>query len=181
MQLSKLQRLLKLKTQLLSLNMSNLIKPIAELLIKNKMMLVTAESCTGGLLASLLTEIPGSSQWFERGFITYSNLSKAEMLAVNTQTLESYGAVSPQVAEAMAVGALMHSTAHLAVAITGIAGPDGGSEAKPVGTVCFAWACADLPAQSQTRLFNGDRISIRLAACEEALQGMHHLLKRISN
>ena len=157
-----------------------LIIEIATILKTNNWQLVTAESCTGGLVAASLTEIPGSSNWFERGFVTYSNLAKQEMLSVPRQLMEQHGAVSESVAAAMAMGALEHSSGQIAVSITGIAGPDGGSAAKPVGTVCFAWAATGMPsAKTLTKHFSGDRQDIRLAACQEALTGVLSLIKNI--
>ncbi|MEJ2425336.1 MAG: nicotinamide-nucleotide amidohydrolase family protein, partial [Candidatus Thiodiazotropha sp.] len=111
----------------------------AERLLQTGLQLVVAESCTGGWLAKVLTDLPGSSQWFDRGYVTYSNLAKQEMLGVSAEILERWGAVSEQTVEAMVSGALGKSGADLAVAISGIAGPTGGSAEKPVGTVCFAW------------------------------------------
>ncbi len=140
------------------------------------MMLATAESCTGGWVAQAVTAIAGSSDWFERGFVTYSNAAKQEMLAVSARTLDEHGAVSEQTAREMAAGALAHSRAQLAVAITGIAGPAGGSAQKPVGTVCFAWAVKDGAPSAQTRQFQGDRQSVRLQSVIVALQGVLDLL-----
>ncbi|MHB8409301.1 MAG: CinA family protein [Acidiferrobacterales bacterium] len=134
--------------------------------------LATAESCTGGWVAQVLTSIPGSSRWFERGFVTYSNLSKRELLGVRTETLARFGAVSEQTARAMAEGALAHSHADYALAITGIAGPEGGTPEKPVGTVCFAWAQRQRPSHSATRLFSGDREEIRRQSVAAALEGL---------
>lgn len=134
--------------------------------------LATAESCTGGWVAQVLTSIPGSSRWFERGFVTYSNLSKRELLGVRTETLARFGAVSEQAARAMAEGALAHSHADYALAITGIAGPEGGTPEKPVGTVCFAWAQRQRPSHSATRLFSGDREEIRRQSVAAALEGL---------
>jgi len=131
-------------------------------------MLVTAESCTGGGLAYAITAIPGSSKWFERGFVTYSNESKQELLGVSSNTLEKYGAVSEQTVIEMAHGALRNSHADFSIAITGIAGPDGGTAEKPVGTVWFAWGTKD-KIQSQLKFFQGDRKSIREQAIEYAL------------
>lgn len=148
-----------------------LIKGISAVLIKNNWQLVTAESCTGGLIASYLTEIPGSSVWFERGFITYSNLAKEEQLSVPKALIEKYGAVSEPVAQAMVIGALKHSPAYVAVAVTGIAGPDGGSIEKPVGTVCLGWAALGMMPKTVTKHYSGDRQKIRLAACQDALSG----------
>jgi nicotinamide-nucleotide amidase len=122
--------------------------------------LVTAESCTGGMIAQLLTERGGSSAWFERGFVTYSNTAKMQSLGVLGDTLRAYGAVSEQVAREMAQGALKHSMAQWAMAVTGVAGPTGGSAEKPVGTVCFAWASANR-LESVTQWFAGDRNDVR--------------------
>ena len=138
--------------------------------------LVTAESCTGGGVAQVLTAVPGSSLWFERGFVTYSNVSKHEMLGVSSGILARHGAVSEQTARAMAEGALKHSHADLAVAITGIAGPTGGTPDKPVGTVCLAWARHAEETRSQTRHFAGDRDAIRRQAMMAAISGLRELL-----
>ncbi len=124
-------------------------------------MLALAESCTGGMAAQAITAIPGSSAWFDRGFVTYSNAAKMELLEVPPATLEQTGAVSEQTAQAMALGALRHSHANIAGAITGIAGPEGGTVEKPVGTVCFGWACHDGRVLTATHQFQGDRDAIR--------------------
>lgn len=137
--------------------------------------LALAESCTGGGVAQCVTAIPGSSIWFDRGFVTYSNAAKIEMLGVLEQTLQQHGAVSEQTACEMASGALSHSHAHVAIAITGIAGPGGGTEDKPVGTVCFAWATPAQPLRSKTCHFTGDRGSVRRQAIETALAGLLRL------
>ena len=138
--------------------------------------LVTAESCTGGWAAQAVTAIAGSSEWFERGFVTYSNAAKEEMLGVQAQTLERYGAVSEETAREMALGALERSRGSIALAITGIAGPGGGSEAKPVGTVCFAWAGRTGAVRSETRRFAGGREAVRRQSVEHALTGaLRHL------
>lgn len=147
-------------------------------LIAHKLMLVTAESCTGGGLAEMITQVPGSSAWFERGFVTYSNDAKREMLGVDHDTLENFGAVSEQTACAMVEGALSHSHAQVAVAITGIAGPDGGTEEKPVGTVCLAWYREGHQVQSAKVHFEGDRKQVRQQACLLALQGLIDLLEK---
>lgn len=149
---------------------------LAELLTAAGLTLVTAESCTGGGLAEVLTTIPGSSRWFERGFISYSNLSKREMLGVKTETLARHGAVSEPTARAMAEGALAHSPADLAVAITSIAGPGGGTEAKPVGTVCFAWARRKHETRSSTLYFPGDRTAVRRQSVAAAIEGLRRYL-----
>lgn len=139
-------------------------------------MLVTAESCTGGWLGQAVTAVAGSSAWYERGFITYSNASKCEMLGVQQTTLDHYGAVSTQTAQAMVMGALSRSHAQIGVSITGIAGPDGGTATKPVGMVCFAWAIKDGLVQQETRFFKGNRETVRRLAVVTALQGILHLL-----
>jgi nicotinamide-nucleotide amidase len=141
-------------------------------LFANRLTLATAESCTGGGVSQCLTAIAGSSAWFECGFVTYSNAAKREMLGVPEATLTAHGAVSQPVAVAMAEGALRHSRAGWALAITGIAGPDGGSAEKPVGTVCFAWAARDGGTATETRHFAGDRRAVRAQSVERALKGL---------
>jgi nicotinamide-nucleotide amidase len=133
--------------------------------------IATVESCTGGLIASALTETPGSSLWFDRGFVTYSNEAKTELVGVPAATLAEHGAVSEPVARAMAEGALARSAAWLALAVTGVAGPGGGSPAKPVGTVCFGWAVRDGASHVLTLRLPGDRAQVRRAAALAALQG----------
>jgi nicotinamide-nucleotide amidase len=137
--------------------------------------LVTAESCTGGWVAQAVTAIAGSSDWFERGYVSYSNAAKREQLGVAAATLERHGAVSEETAREMALGALAHGHGSVALAITGVAGPGGGTAAKPVGTVCFAWAKDDA-ARSETRHFDGDRESVRRQSVMRALQGLIELL-----
>ena len=137
-----------------------------------KLMLATAESCTGGWIAAVVTATAGSSGWFERGFVTYSDGSKQEMLGVPPATLAAYGAVSEETARAMATGALIHSNADIALAVTGIAGPAGGSSSKPVGTVCFAWCNKQGATISESRQFAGDRHGIRRKALIHALSGL---------
>ena len=132
----------------------------------------TAESCTGGLVAGAITDVAGSSGWLDRGFVTYSNDAKCQMLGVAEGTLERFGAVSEETAREMAAGAVAHSAADWSVAVTGIAGPGGGSLEKPVGLVCFAWARRDGPVDSATRRYAGDRAAIRAAAVAEALRGL---------
>ena len=134
--------------------------------------LAAAESCTGGWLAQSVTAIAGSSAWFDRGFVTYSNEAKVDMLGVPVTTLERHGAVSEATARAMTLGALERSRANWTVAITGIAGPSGGSSEKPVGTVCFAWAEKDGGCEAQTCLFTGDRAAVREQSVRHALQGL---------
>lgn len=130
----------------------------------------TAESCTGGWIAKTLTDIAGSSAWFERGFVTYSNDAKAQMIGVSEETLQAYGAVSEQVVAEMAVGALRAAKATFALSVSGIAGPDGGSEEKPVGTVWFGLACASGQGITHMARFDGDRESVRRQATIFALQ-----------
>lgn len=132
----------------------------------------TAESCTGGGVAFSMTAIPGSSRWFDRGFVTYTNRSKREMLGVSTDILAKFGAVSEKTARAMAAGALQHSQAQYVLAVTGIAGPGGGTTEKPVGTVCFAWAGIGRDVISKTMVFSGDRSAVRQQSIQTALQGM---------
>ena len=134
--------------------------------------LVLAESCTGGMAAQTVTAIAGSSTWFDRGFVTYSNQSKQEMLNVATKTISTYGAVSEQTATEMALGALKNSHASIAGSITGIAGPDGGTIEKPVGTVCFAWMGTHQPLQTLTQHFQGDRHAIRQQAVAALLTNL---------
>lgn len=131
--------------------------------------IATAESCTGGWAAQVITHTPGSSAWFDRGFITYSNAAKSDMLGVQDLTLATHGAVSEATAREMALGALIHSVASHALAITGIAGPTGGSATKPVGTICFAWCCAGQSPFAETLYFSGDREAIRRQAVIHAL------------
>ena len=144
---------------------------------KQGLMLTTAESCTGGWMAQIVTSVSGSSEWFERGFVTYTNISKREMLGVKTTILSRHGAVSEPTARAMAEGALANSHAQVAVAITGIAGPSGGTPEKPVGTVCFAWAGRKRDTVSAKHLFSGDREGIRRQAVATALQGLLDFLR----
>jgi nicotinamide-nucleotide amidase len=140
-------------------------------------MLVSAESCTGGWAAQAVTSIAGSSAWFERGFVTYSNAAKHELLGVSKKTLKDHGAVSEQTAREMAAGALARSRGTIALAVTGIAGPGGGSTAKPVGTVCFAWAGKGALARSETRRFRGGREAVRRQSVVRALEGVLELLE----
>jgi nicotinamide-nucleotide amidase len=140
--------------------------------------LATAESCTGGWVAQTVTAIAGSSDYFERGFVTYSNVSKEELLGVRGETLAHFGAVSEETAREMVLGALARSRAGVALAITGVAGPSGGTAAKPVGTVCFAWARRGAEAaRAETRRFSGDREAVRRQAVIRALQGIIELLE----
>ena len=145
---------------------------VGSLLLANGQRLATAESCTGGWVAQCLTAIAGSSTWFERGFVAYSNEAKQEMLGVSTATLQRHGAVSEEAAAEMAVGALLHSHADWALAITGIAGPSGGSPEKPVGTVCFGWVGKTEQTCTATCHFSGEREDIRACAVAHALRGL---------
>jgi nicotinamide-nucleotide amidase len=134
--------------------------------------IATAESCTGGWIAQTITEIPGSSAWFDRGFVTYSNAAKVQMLGISVQLLEDYGAVSAEAVTEMAAGALTHSNADIAVAVTGIAGPDGGTQEKPVGTVFIAWAHKNGAAKVVKKQFSGNRRQIRAQTVKSAIEGM---------
>ncbi len=140
-------------------------------------MLATAESCTGGGVAQAITEIAGSSTWFDCGFVTYSNASKMALLNVPADVLEQFGAVSNETASAMCQGALYNSQATVALSTTGIAGPDGGVPGKPVGTIYFGWMCGDV-TQVEHMLFSGDRRSIREQTVRHALRGLLELLTR---
>jgi len=134
--------------------------------------LACAESCTGGWVGQCLTAIDGASNWFDCGLITYSNAAKVELLGVPESTLERHGAVSEATARAMAQGALQRSRAHWALAVTGIAGPGGGTATKPVGTVCFAWARREAGCVAETRYFVGDRTAVRARSVQHALTGL---------
>jgi len=155
---------------------SELCARLAEALLQREWMLATAESCTGGMIAAACTDLPGSSAWFERGFVTYSNDAKIELLGVDAAAIEQHGAVSEVVARAMAFGALRHSKAQASVAVTGIAGPTGGSEAKPVGTVWFGFMVDGL-LTSETRHFTGDRASVRAQTVQHALVRLLELVR----
>jgi nicotinamide-nucleotide amidase len=146
-------------------------------LVARSARVVTAESCTGGLVAGAITAVAGSSDWFERGFVTYSNDAKHEMLGVPQELIVEYGAVSEPVALAMANGALAASGAQCAVAVTGIAGPGGGSPDKPVGMVCFAWSGAGVAPRCRTSHFPGGRADVRAASVVAALRGLLELLE----
>lgn len=146
-------------------------KRLGQMLSNRNELLVAAESCSGGGLSEIVTRLPGSSAWFERGYVTYSNAAKIECLGVRTATLKNMGAVSEAVALEMACGALQHSHAELAVAITGIAGPDGGTLDKPVGTVYFAWVHQQGIQRSKHIVFAKDRQEVRQHACMVAVQG----------
>jgi nicotinamide-nucleotide amidase len=141
----------------------------------DRLLIATAESCTGGLVAGAITAVAGSSSWFDRGFVTYSNDAKIEQLGVARDTLDRYGAVSVQTAAEMAAGARRASKAQWAVAVTGVAGPGGGSIDKPVGLVCFAWA-GPVGVVAEERLLQGDRAGIRRESVRIALEGLIHRL-----
>ena len=143
---------------------------------KQQRRLATAESCTGGWLGKIITDIAGSSYWYDRGFITYSNQAKQDLLNVPPDILQAHGAVSEQTARAMVQGVLTHSPADVALSITGIAGPEGGTLDKPVGLVWFGWAVRDGELLSEHRIFRGDREAVRRQACLHALQGVLPLL-----
>ena len=149
---------------------------VGELLKSHGLMLATAESCTGGGVAQAITGVAGSSAWFERGFITYSNLAKQQMLGVREQTLRQYGAVSEMTVREMVAGALQHSAAQVALAVSGIAGPGGGTPDKPVGTVWFAWGISQGGILAQRYQLDGDRAEVRIQAVSIALRGVVDLL-----
>lgn len=148
---------------------------LADRLMTLGWMMATAESCTGGLIAAQCTDLPGSSRWFDRGLVTYSNSSKSELLGVDASLIEVHGAVSDAVARAMAIGAVYRTNARASVSVTGIAGPDGGTVAKPVGTIWFGW-CIDGSVYSECQLFSGTRQEVRQASCEYALLGLSQRL-----
>jgi nicotinamide-nucleotide amidase len=152
--------------------LSNLAAELGAALKARGYTLSLAESCTGGMVAQYVTSIAGSSAWFDRGFVTYSNQAKIEILGVSAQTLETYGAVSEQTASEMATGALRISPVQIAGSITGIAGPDGGTVEKPVGTVCFAWATSHKPTSTTTKHFQGNRQEIRQQAAITMMAGL---------
>lgn len=158
------------------MNANDLTKTLAQMLLSRNWTVSLAESCTGGLVSATLTELAGSSEWFERGYITYSNEAKTECLDVPVELIESHGAVSEPVAKAMAEGARINSGSNVAISITGVAGPSGGSAEKPVGTVCFGWATEN-QAHTKTMKFVGDRQMIRQQATEFALAELIALLR----
>ncbi len=154
-----------------------LAEQVGRALMERHLMLVTAESCTGGWVGEAVTMVPGSSDWYERGFITYTYISKREMLGVKVDTLEKFGAVSEQTVKEMAAGALAASHAQVAVAVSGTAGPAGGTPDKPVGTVCLAWALRNGEPIAETLHFAGDREAVRKRSVERALAGVLKLLR----
>jgi nicotinamide-nucleotide amidase len=153
-------------------SLSSLAKRVGSRLKKRRLMLATAESCTGGWIAQAVTSVAGSSEWFERGFVTYSNEAKKQLLGVRASTLARHGAVSEEAAREMASGALKHSRAQVAVAVTGVAGPGGGTLRKPVGMVCFAWSLKRRAPESVVLRFRGGRESVRRQSVAAALQGL---------
>jgi nicotinamide-nucleotide amidase len=158
-------------------NSYRLAEQVGKALSARGLLLATAESCTGGGIGATITAVPGSSQWYERGFITYSNEAKRDMLGVSADALAQHGAVSEVVVREMARGALRMSRAQVALAVSGIAGPGGGSADKPVGTVCFAWAWQGGMEHGETLRLAGDRAAVRRQAAEIALQGLLRLLE----
>ncbi len=153
---------------------------VGELLKSRGFMLATAESCTGGGVAQAVTDIPGSSEWFECGFVTYANQAKVEMLGVQPQTLRLHGAVSEATVREMAEGALQHSHADIALAVSGVAGPGGGTPEKPVGTVWFAWALRGGATEARKYLLSGDRAEVRAESVRIALQGLLEIGNRLT-
>lgn len=148
----------------------------ADLLQKKRWLLTTAESCTGGMISAACTDLAGSSAWFERGFVTYSNEAKTELLGVDAGLIQQHGAVSEEVARAMASGAVAHSRAQVSVAVTGVAGPTGGSAAKPVGTVWFGFSVGG-QLTSEMKRFDGDRAAVRSATVRHAVLRLLQLLQ----
>jgi nicotinamide-nucleotide amidase len=152
-----------------------LIGLLADLMLNKGWLLATAESCTGGMISAACTDLAGSSAWFERGFVSYSNEAKTELLGVDAALIAAHGAVSDEVARAMVQGAITHSHAQVGVAVTGVAGPGGGSRAKPVGTVCFGFM-VDGKLGSEMQRFDGDRAAVRAATVQHALRRLVQLL-----
>ena len=159
------------------MTLDTLAEQVGRRLAEARAVLVTAESCTGGWVAQAVTAVSGSSGWFERGYVTYSNDAKQELLGVRGETLARHGAVSEETAREMALGALARSKGTLCAAVTGVAGPTGGTMEKPVGMVCFAWARSDGALRSETQRFQGDRESVRRQSVIAALQGVVELLE----
>ena len=158
-------------------SIEELVQQLATKLIEKGWMLATAESCTGGMIAAACTDLAGSSQWFDRGFVTYSNEAKTEMLGVPAELIAKHGAVSEEVVRAMAEGAIRHSRAQVSIAVTGIAGPGGGSAEKPVGTVWVGWCAASTHAQKIHA--DGQRHDIRSTTTRETLQKLIHQIDSI--
>lgn len=153
-----------------------LVKQVADEIQKRNWMLATVESCTGGWIAQTVTSVAGSSNWFERGFVTYSNLAKEQLVGVSKDSLIAHGAVSRQVAREMAQGGVVHSQANIAVSVTGIAGPDGGTDDKPVGMVWIGWADKNSNTAEKRYLFEGDRQEVRRATVQKALEGVQRFM-----
>ncbi len=151
---------------------------VGRLLERRTLMAATAESCTGGWVAEAITMVPGSSAWFDRGFVTYTNDAKREMLGVRAETLERHGAVSEEVVREMVAGALAASHAQVALAVSGVAGPSGGSPGKPVGTVCFAWGVQGSEPRAETQHFPGDREAVRRQSVLHALAVVLEMLEK---
>jgi nicotinamide-nucleotide amidase len=160
------------------LSLYTLAEKVGFALRKRKLMLATAESCTGGWISEAVTMVPGSSDWFERGFVTYTYISKREMLGVRQATLGRHGAVAEEVVREMASGAIARSHAQVSVAVSGVAGPSGGTPDKPVGTVCFAWCAKNRRPRSETKHFPGDREAVRRQSVVHALKGVLALIAR---
>lgn len=158
------------------MELNSLAKEVGVILKKKALILSIAESCTGGWVAKVVTDIPGSSGWFDRGFVTYTNQAKQEMLSVSPETLLSFGAVSEQAAQEMAEGALLASRAHVSLSVSGVAGPTGGTKQKPVGMVCFAWSGNFFDTLTNTQIFKGDRELIRRHAVHHTLCGLVDVL-----
>ena len=156
--------------------LTRLAERVGRALAERGLMLATAESCTGGWVAKVMTDVAGSSGWFERGFVTYSKQDKQDLLGVRASTLRAHGAVSEQVVREMAEGALARSRAQVALAISGIAGPEGGSPGKPVGTVWLAWARVGVAPRARRAQFPGDREAVRRQSVLAALQGVLDIL-----
>lgn len=149
---------------------------VGDALKANTLVMAAAESCTGGWIGQAVTMVPGSSKWFDRGFVTYTNEAKQEMLGVSAETLKKFGAVSEQTVREMAAGALKASRAQVSVAVSGVAGPAGGTPKKPVGTVCIAWCRAGAEPAARTYRFQGDRDAVRRQSVIAALEGVLGLL-----
>ncbi|HIK74167.1 MAG TPA: CinA family protein [Alcanivorax sp.] len=158
--------------------LANRASELGKILQQRRLSVVTAESCTGGGIARLLTDDAGASGWFERGFVTYSNLSKEEMLGVPRTTLETHGAVSEETVLAMARGALRHSNGDVSISVSGVAGPDGGTPEKPVGTVWIGWGLGDGVTEARHYLFPGDRDEVRSRSMMAAIEGLIERLNR---
>lgn len=165
-------------THYMDRELENLASGLAERLLEGGETIATAESCTGGWASMLFTSLAGSSAWFDRGFVTYTNLAKRQMLGVRRETLEAHGAVSEATVREMAEGALANSEATIALSISGIAGPGGGTPEKPVGTVCFGWMRRGGSPLSRTLHFDGDREAVRRQAVIAAIKGAGRLLGR---